>query len=521
MAIMSQSFPYRFTSPSELLGVDVRSLAAFRIGAATVVLTDIWYRSHEMTAYFTDAGFLPRSARIELYDIDDRFGFAYQWSLHMLSGQAWAQWLLLGLLAMFAVGLLIGYRTRLCAVATWLLLLSLDSRNPMILNSGDVLLRCMLFWSLFLPLGACFSVDRALRPKSSAPIPQTVFSAASVALLLQLGMMYFFSALFKTHSAWLSDKSAVYYALNCDAYVTGLGIRLREFPRLMEFLTVSTYFLELVGPLIVFFPFFTSSIRMGTVLAFWGLHAGLAATMTIGLFPAICIVAWLVYLPPAFWNGWQQRLSGTRWSRRARRMAAWIRLRTSSRRFRFFRHPEVPRWRQSALLNIGLLLLLVYTILWNVRELDWSYWESRVMPRRFNGVGRVLGLDQNWAMFSPIPRTEDGWLVMKGELRDGSEVNLWQPDRPLPWDKPENVSGTYLTQRWRKCLDNLTTEAYGRHRMYFADWLQSRWNREQADGNRDREVVQVQLVHRIELTPPPGKPIPDPESRILWTWYYE
>merc|ERR1711964_376166 len=119
--------------------------------------------------------------------------------------------------------------------------------------------------------------------------------------------------------------------------------------------------------------------------------------------------------------------------------------------------------------------------------------------------------DQNWSMFAPIPRTEDGWLVMRGTLRDGSEVNLWQPNQPLPWNKPPLVSAVYLSQRWRKYLDNLTIDAHGPHRMYFGDWLQTRWNQEHASGDRQREVIEVELIHRIELTPPPGQPIPEPE----------
>ena len=35
----------------------------------------------------------------------------------------------------------------------------MESRNPIILHGGDIVLRMMLFWSLFLPLGARWSAD--------------------------------------------------------------------------------------------------------------------------------------------------------------------------------------------------------------------------------------------------------------------------------------------------------------------------------------------------------------------------
>ena len=205
-------------------------------------------RSRELTAYFTDQGVLPRTARIELYEPGDQFGIAYQWSLHMFSGQFWPQLLLLLTAAVFAVWLLVGYRTRLAAVVCWVLLVSLDSRNPMILNSGDVLLRCMLWWAVFLPLGARASLDQLLRPPADQ-LPLRVVSAASVALLLQLMMMYFFSALFKIHPVWLTELSAIYYALNCDAYATQLGVQLRQFPLLMATMTAATFLFGVGGSL--------------------------------------------------------------------------------------------------------------------------------------------------------------------------------------------------------------------------------------------------------------------------------
>jgi len=35
-----------------------------------------------------------------------------------------------------------------------------------------------------------------------------------------------------------------------------------------------------------------------------------------------------------------------------------------------------------------------------------------------------------------VPHRDDGWPIYRGTLRDGTEVNLWEPGQPLPWDKP-------------------------------------------------------------------------------------
>ncbi|MDA1051838.1 MAG: HTTM domain-containing protein [Planctomycetota bacterium] len=508
---------------TELLGVDLRSLAAFRIGAAGVLLLDLWFRGQEITAYFTDAGVLPRTARIGILEAGDGFGFQHTWSLHLLCGEYWAQLGLLLLAALFAVWLLIGYRTRLAAVVSWILLMSLDGRNPVLLNSGDVLLRSMLLWSLFLPLGARFSID-AWRAGKRVQIPTRVISTASVALLLQLCMMYWFSTVFKMKSLgdipspWTSDYSAVYYSLNCDAYATRFGLWLRQFPTLMQLLTGCSLWWEMIGPLLAFSPWFTKWFRGGVVAVFAAFHIGLGLCLTIGLFPAICIVSWLVFLPGEFWDHITRRAGDV--SPLITRLARSIRGLTSPAR-RWFNQPEVPSFRRRWYIEAGLACLLVYVVLWNIRETDFRYWAPRLLSRNMNAPARILGLDQNWSMFAPLPRTEDGWLVMEGTLRDGSIVNLWQFDEPLPWSKPSLVSATYRTQRWRKYLDNLTTDRYAAHRMYFCEWLARRWNEQRAASDKTREVHKVELSHRIELTPPPGAPIPDPETRVLWTWYFE
>lgn len=508
---------------TEILGIDLRSLAAFRIGVAGTLLLDLWYRGQEITAYFTDAGVLPRVGRIEALEAGDQFGFRHMWSLHLMSGEYWAQLGLMLVAALFASWLLIGYRTRLAAVASWVLLMSLDGRNPVLLNSGDVLLRSMLLWSLFLPLGARFSVD-ARSKGNDIKIPTRVVSMASVALMLQLCAMYWFSTVNKMKSLddmpspWTGDYSAVYYALNCDAYVSRLGLWIRQFPTLMRYLTGSSLWLEMIGPMLVFSPWLTKWIRAAVVVVFVMFHIGLGLCLTIGLFPLICIVCWLVFVPGEFWDFATKR-SGADGSLISRALQFIKGLTAPAGRW--FRRAETPAFRRRWYVELGIAAFFAYVVIWNVRETDFKYWESRIMPRTWNAPARIFGLDQNWSMFAPLPRTEDGWLVMEGTLRDGSTVNLWQFDEPLPWSKPALVSATYRTQRWRKYLDNLTTEPFAVHRMYFCEWLGRRWNEEQARGNRDREVHRVELSHQIELTPPPGQPIPDPETRVLWTWFFE
>ncbi|MDY7080948.1 MAG: HTTM domain-containing protein, partial [Halobacteria archaeon] len=79
--------------------------------------------------------------------------------LHALSGDAWFQVLLFVVASVFALMLVVGYRTKVATVVSLVLLVSLHLRNPVILNGGDSLLRRLLFIGIFLPLGEQWSVD--------------------------------------------------------------------------------------------------------------------------------------------------------------------------------------------------------------------------------------------------------------------------------------------------------------------------------------------------------------------------
>ena len=118
--------------------LDLRSLAAMRVGLAGVVLTDLAIRCSDFRAMYSSAGFAPVEMVRELQRIP-------AWSLHLLSGSDAWQMALFVLAALAAVALLLGYRTRWAVIASWVLLTSVQVRAPLTLNAGDTLLRVALF----------------------------------------------------------------------------------------------------------------------------------------------------------------------------------------------------------------------------------------------------------------------------------------------------------------------------------------------------------------------------------------
>jgi len=281
-------------------GIDLRTLALFRVLVAAMVIADLASRLRDLTAHYSDDGVLPRSALLQMNG-------SWPMSLHVLSGSAIWQGTLMGLAALVALALLVGYRTRTATVVSWLLLVSLITRNPTLVQGGDNLLAMLLFWGMFLPLGARFSVDTAL-DRSAVPAPNLHFSAATVALLLQVMSVYFFSALLKSGPSWVSDGTAVAHALNIDHLATPVAVWFRQFEAPMTALTHYVWWLELLGPVLMFVPLVQPWLRLGLQWMFITMHVGFFMSLAIGLFPFVSIASLSAFTPGSVWDWLEAKL---------------------------------------------------------------------------------------------------------------------------------------------------------------------------------------------------------------------
>lgn len=284
----------------EIFAIDLRTLALFRIGLAVMIIADLILRARDLRAHYTDFGILPRA-------VIDGFIHPASFSLHLMSGAAWFQGLLFILAGLLALMLLAGYRTRLATVLSWLMLVSVQMRNPMILSGEDNLLVLLLFWAMFLPLGARYAVDAALDDRAAAQ-PNQFVSIASAALLIQGMSMYLFSGLLKSDARWVPDGTAVYYALQLDYLVTPLALWFRQFESLLQGLTYYVWGLELIGPILIFSPLLFRPLRALLQLAFMSMHFGFFLFLQIGLFPFISILMNLTFTQGWIWDWLAARL---------------------------------------------------------------------------------------------------------------------------------------------------------------------------------------------------------------------
>jgi predicted DCC family thiol-disulfide oxidoreductase YuxK len=278
----------------EIFSLDYRSLALLRIGMGLLVVSDAIQRLEDLNIFYTDKGVLPRATVLNLW------GGAWNFSPHMMFG-AWPVELILFIISIVAgLALIVGYRTLIATIVSWVLLISVHNRAPVILQGGDVIFRVVLFWCMFLPLGKYFSIDY-LRTQNKLP-SKTTINPATVAYVLQIVMFYFFSGYTKTGAAWIQSGTAIYYTLSIDQLTTSFGRYLLNFPKIMKGLTFTTVYLELVGTFGFISPFWNGPIRTIVVFLFAIFQIGINTSMHLGHFGAISIFITLGLLPTWFWE---------------------------------------------------------------------------------------------------------------------------------------------------------------------------------------------------------------------------
>lgn len=466
---------------------DLRGLAAMRIGLGLLLLADIINRSFSFAALYATESAVPRQAAL------DDFANPWQLSLHLYAPADWMVAALFALAAAFAIMLAVGYRTRLATVVSWVLLISLHSRNPLVLQGGDEVLRAMVFWGMFLPLGARYSFDRLRTRRPEGDEPTVVFTLATLCLVAQAAMLYAFASLSKTNAVWWRDGLGVYYALWVEQFTTRFGLWVRDLsPTLLQVLNYATLVLQALAPVALLTPWRRDLIRTALPLAMLGLHIGFALSMHLGLFSFIVGVLWIGFLGPPAWDWLEARAPRALGRLGKGPLAAWTRV-TERLAAHFARRgplPEAPppeRIGSSVPARVFLGVTVVFVLWWNLWGINQHTRDYLRIPEPARKYAHVLRLEQRWKMFSNPPKWSQ-WYVVAGELESGEPIDVFRDGAAISTAKPALVSATLPGDRWRKYFDNLSQRRAKAHRGRFADWACRDWN-----ATHDRRIKQVEL----------------------------
>jgi hypothetical protein len=506
---------------TRLFGIDPRSLALFRILAALVLLYDLAQRLPDLNVFYASGGIAP----VELI----RDHPLWHWSLHYLDGSPAFQAALFGLTFVFALALLVGYRTRLATICAWVLMASLHTRMPLVGNGGDLMLRLLLFWGMFVPLSRCWSVDAALRrmrlsgaraAEDDERLRRPVVSIGTTAMLVQMCSMYFFSGLYKFNADWLGSDwlggDALLWTMAFDYFTLPPAHFLAGFPALLEWMALATVWLELAGPLLVFFPWQTGKIRLALIAAFAALHLTIHLTLTVGLFSIMSMAGWMLFVPPGFWNALRVPV----FRRRASSVVSPATSDAKALQVATSRSMSSALWWSKLLAFIAVQsvcgVLLIYTLFQNATPLaleaiaaapeQRGRFRWLVVPAPLHNFGQALTLNQTWDMFRYSPRF-DGWYVARAELANGDVIDLFW-ERPASEEKPALPSAAFPNDHWRYYFHYLTDNEYAEFRQPATEFLCRRWN---ATHDAEQQIVRLQLLWYGEIAAEDG-PNHDPDG---------
>jgi hypothetical protein len=477
--------------------LDLRALALLRMGTAAVVLLDLAIRSTDLEAHYANLGVLPLPALLA------HAWTPYQFSLHAASGLWQVQAVLFAVAAALAGALLLGYHTRLATLASWVLLVSVQNRNTLIGQGGDDLLRMLLFWGIFLPWGRVWAYDARARP---APARLDYASAATVAYVVQLALLYWCTALLKNGPEWNHHGTALYYALSLDQLLLPGGRLLYPHPDLLRGLTFATWYTELLLPFALFVPWGVRWWRLLVVGVLLLFHLGISLTLFVGLFFIINMVSLLGLLPPVAldWlaprlrphaaraRRWQARLPAWRWA------PPW-RLRIERTR------PAAPGWRAlgRSVREALVVSLLFYVCWWNLDDVASPAGRWLAPPPRW--VGYLCRVDQHWGMFAPAVFKDDGWYVLEATTASGQVIDLNRGGAPISYAKPVAVVALFKNDRWRKYSENYLFVNNLWMRPYYCNYLLRIWAQDPAHPPlRHLAIVYMKEVSQPDYRVPPA-----------------
>jgi hypothetical protein len=463
------------TNLRNLFGIDPRSLALFRMAIGALLLVDLAIRAGDLSAMYTDDGMFSRA------EICRRATTVWNWSFHFGGGSWGYQAMLFGIAAALALALFAGFETRLVTIGSWLMLVSLHHRVPPILSGAEILLRMLLFWAMFLPLGRVWSVDRWMERRRGDVAAHgreaPVLSVATAAILLQMALMYFFSALFKSNPQWWRGE-AIAGTLAHGFYASPLGAYLLQFPRLLSGVTVATFILEWAAPLLLFFSGSKRRPRLVFIGALAAMHLSIALCLEVGLFSYVALAGLTLFLPAEFWNSRLlarfSRPSGNDKQTAAGKSVAQLRP-------RFFYATQ------------GLcLVLLIYVFAVNINGLP-SHPLAPLSPEKWKPFTTALGLGQRWGMFDSIP-SKDGWYVARAKLNDGSEVDLLRQGAAVDWKRPAFPARLYPNHFWQKLFREMAyfdEQGFQVLRTPVAEFLCRDWNARKAP---EKQIAEFEFV---------------------------
>lgn len=276
-----------------------------------------------------------------------------------------------------------GRGSPLTSTVTWLCILTLHHRAPMILDGGDGLLRLLLFLSVLVP-----SRTGGVRQSTSeVPIREDMISTRIAFLTvlhrIVLATMYTVAGIAKYGAAWRDGSACELVSRDPEFAFTWFPGILALVPELMHRAgCIAIPWFELLGGLVMLSSLVSSISLKGIAVALGLLHVAIFAFLRLELFPLVCLVG-LVPL-----------MASTREA------------------------PLLLLWRSSRR-TVAAVVVWISLFVFGAVQTDVQLEEQHHAPSVVRTLG-ALGFVQTWRLFAPAPRSSHCYRELLLYTRSGN-----------------------------------------------------------------------------------------------------
>ena len=278
------------------------TLGVVRVAFALVVLAWAVALGPDVLSFLGSDGILPRAPD---------YATAGQRGAWSLLGSNPSDAVVIALYAVFVIAvicLLVGFHTRLAALAVFCGLVSLTRRNPFVLNSGDLALRVVAFYLVMAPAGAALSVDRWRKARRGQgrfwESPARAMWPVRL-MQVQLTIVYLSTLWAKAGGTTWREGTAVSYALQLG-FLNRLAVPdvLSRSLLMSNLLTYGTLAVELALAVLVW----NRRARPWVLLLGVAFHLAIDYALRVGFFSYAMFVLYLAFIPPETMDAWLDKL---------------------------------------------------------------------------------------------------------------------------------------------------------------------------------------------------------------------
>ncbi len=399
--------PRRCDASIDLWSIDPRSASLFRISLGLLLFVHAVCHLRLYADLYSPSGVI-RSELLASSNAIPQFPSLLTWLERSDSGFS----VFVATAAISYTAMTIGWNTRLATMSSLLAFSTICHRNPYLVIGSDELTGSMLLWACLLPTAAHFSVDARIGRRRKAIVGAADKSSrlAMFGTLMQLGIVYFATALQKSGPTWWSDGSALVRILGLTTYRLPGATILESLPMpVLAGLSRTVVSVEYAIPILILSPFGQPCLRRLAMVCIASLHIGIALTVNTGLFS----LTMLAMIPLLL-------------SRRDFERLAQIAGRVNVIADLCNELESIPR--RVARRAWGLEIIAIYLLSgfaqqnWNMTfaPKDWRIPDSPItLPWRFAAAV------QRWNMFAPDPPAYDAHITVQIIDRDGSSSTVW------------------------------------------------------------------------------------------------